>query len=65
MLVYVFYFCPYYVMTIYGLLFPGCEWMPDWALIHAGAAAQVDILFYYNWINFHKNKVDTKPTSVK
>ena len=41
MLVYLFYFLPYYIMGLYGLLYPGCDWMPDWALLHAGAAAQV------------------------
>ncbi len=41
MLVYLFYFVPYYVMAIYGLFWPGCEWMTDWSIIHAGAAMQV------------------------
>lgn len=41
MLVYLFYFLPYYCMAIYGLLWPANSWMPDWALIHAGASAQV------------------------
>ncbi|XP_071965659.1 transmembrane 6 superfamily member 1-like isoform X2 [Antedon mediterranea] len=40
MLVYWFYFTPYRLCAIYGLLYPGCEWMSDWALIHAGAAIQ-------------------------
>ena len=43
MIVYLFYFAPYYVMAIYGLMSPGNSWMPDWAMIHAGAAAQAQI----------------------
>lgn len=41
MLTYSWYFVPYYGMAIYGLLNPGKSWMLDWAMIHAGAAAQV------------------------
>jgi len=44
MLVYLYYFVPFYVMVIYSLLVPGCRAMPDWALIFAGAAAQVKTL---------------------
>ncbi|XP_033108780.1 transmembrane 6 superfamily member 1-like [Anneissia japonica] len=40
MLVYWFYLTPHSLCAIYGLLYPGCEWMSDWALIHAGAAMQ-------------------------
>ena len=43
MLVYMFYFVPYYVMAIYALIYPGQDWMPDWSYIHAGAAAQVSL----------------------
>jgi hypothetical protein len=35
------YFVPYYASAIYGLLNPGQVWMSDWALLYAGAAAQV------------------------
>ena len=44
MLVYLYYAVPFYVMVIYSLLVPGCHAVPDWALIFAGAAAQVRIL---------------------
>ncbi|XP_077989375.1 transmembrane 6 superfamily member 1-like [Glandiceps talaboti] len=40
MLIYLFYFVPYYMMSIYGLIYPGRQWMIDWSLVHAGAAAQ-------------------------
>lgn len=40
MLVYMYYFVPFYVAAIYALLRPGCSWMLDWCFICAGAAAQ-------------------------
>jgi len=44
MLVYMYYCVPFYSMAIYSLLVPGCSAVPDWALIFAGAAAQVKTL---------------------
>ncbi|XP_069119374.1 transmembrane 6 superfamily member 1-like isoform X2 [Argopecten irradians] len=43
MLTYLFYFVPYYVSAIYGLVYPGETWMSDWALLHAGAALQSQV----------------------
>lgn len=43
MLVYLFYFTPYYIWMIFILLKPKLiqqPWVVDWAIIHAGAAAQ-------------------------
>ncbi|XP_037103192.1 transmembrane 6 superfamily member 1-like isoform X2 [Syngnathus acus] len=40
MLVSMLYSGPYYIMTLYSLLVPGCEWMLDLTLVHSGAIAQ-------------------------
>ncbi|XP_054471438.1 transmembrane 6 superfamily member 1-like [Anoplopoma fimbria] len=40
MLVSLLYSGPYYIMTLYGLMVPGCEWMTDLTLVHSGALAQ-------------------------
>lgn len=43
MLIYLFYFVPFYIAAVYALLQPGCTWMPDWNLLFAGAAAQAQV----------------------
>ncbi|XP_004873487.1 transmembrane 6 superfamily member 2 isoform X2 [Heterocephalus glaber] len=40
MLMYLFYGLPFYALASYALLFPGCSWLPDWALVFAGAIGQ-------------------------
>lgn len=40
MLVSMFYSGPYYILALYALIVPGCEWMPDLTLVHSGALAQ-------------------------
>ena len=45
MLIYMFYFVPFYAYAIYSLLYTGGSRVADWALIIAGAAAQVGRLY--------------------
>ncbi|XP_023372979.1 transmembrane 6 superfamily member 2 isoform X1 [Otolemur garnettii] len=40
MLMYMFYALPFYALATYALTFPGCSWLPDWALVFAGAIGQ-------------------------
>ncbi|XP_027766187.1 transmembrane 6 superfamily member 2-like [Empidonax traillii] len=40
MLIYMFYALPFFLLCIYGLVLPGCSWLPDWSLVFAGAVAQ-------------------------
>ncbi|XP_074422057.1 transmembrane 6 superfamily member 2 isoform X2 [Larus michahellis] len=40
MLIYLFYVLPFFCLSIYGLVLPGCSWLPDWSLVFAGAIAQ-------------------------
>ena len=41
MLLYMFYVLPFYGLAVYALIVPGCSWLPDWALVFAGAVGQV------------------------
>uniref|UniRef100_A0A663N1Y7 Transmembrane 6 superfamily member 2 n=1 Tax=Athene cunicularia TaxID=194338 RepID=A0A663N1Y7_ATHCN len=40
MLIYMFYVLPFLCLCIYGLVLPGCSWLPDWSLVFAGAITQ-------------------------
>ncbi|KAF4071778.1 hypothetical protein AMELA_G00266610 [Ameiurus melas] len=40
MLVNMLYSAPCVIMMMYGLCVPGCDWLPDLSLVHAGAMAQ-------------------------
>ncbi|KAM5237965.1 transmembrane 6 superfamily member 2 [Ctenodactylus gundi] len=40
MLIYMFYVLPFYGLAAYALIFPGCSWLPDWAVVFAGAIGQ-------------------------
>jgi hypothetical protein len=49
-LTYAFYFVPYYCATIVALLFYNQQpskfpWLPDWTMVHAGAAAQAQFSY--------------------
>ncbi|CAF1451941.1 unnamed protein product [Rotaria sp. Silwood1] len=50
LLIYAFYFIPYYCSTINALIFYNqqqskFQWLPDWTMIHAGAAAQAQFSY--------------------
>ncbi|XP_048198618.1 transmembrane 6 superfamily member 2 [Perognathus longimembris pacificus] len=40
MLVYLFYFLPFCILAAYALVVPGCNWLPGWAMVFAGAVGQ-------------------------
>jgi len=41
MLHFLFYGLPLLGASVYGLLKPGCTWMPDWTVFFSGAMTQV------------------------
>jgi len=50
LLTYAFYFVPYYCAAIVALLFYNeqpskFQWLPDWTMVHAGAAAQAQFSY--------------------
>ncbi|GAB6018973.1 Transmembrane 6 super member 1 [Chamberlinius hualienensis] len=50
-LVYLFYFLPIYVLSIYGLVVPGCSWFTDLTLIHAGAMLEGQFAAIYTTLH--------------
>ena len=65
LLTYVFYFIPYYCSAINALLFcdqqtSKFQWLPDWTMIHAGAAAQAQFSFLFS--SLHNPRLFTDPS---
>ncbi|CAF0811947.1 unnamed protein product [Didymodactylos carnosus] len=53
LLTYAFYFIPYYYSAINALLFYNeqsskFQWLPDWTMVHAGAAAQAQFSYLFS-----------------
>ncbi|CAF0997368.1 unnamed protein product [Didymodactylos carnosus] len=53
LITYAFYFVPYYCSTINALLFYNqqsskFQWLPDWTMVHAGAAAQAQFSYLFS-----------------
>ncbi|XP_036596939.1 transmembrane 6 superfamily member 2 [Trichosurus vulpecula] len=60
MLVFLFYALPFFILAAYGLLWPGCSWLPDWALVFAGAMGQAQ--FSYIGASMHPHTAYTYRT---
>lgn len=63
MLHFLFYMLPMLGAFIYGLVVPGCTWMPDWTVFVAGGVAQVRyggdifLLLFVNNIDYSSHNV--------
>lgn len=66
MIIYLFYYTPIYVLSIYALIFPAsCSWMPRLSLIHAGASMQAQITHIGSSIHSRTPYIQRVPQDIK